>query len=203
MPQCTVIARSTGEQCKKDAIVGGTVCASPGHGGTLPSVKAAAARRVAEQKARAAVEAAAAKTGRIVAAGQDPLTVLENALSNEVAIAERLGSIVERLSDDALRYRGRAGEQIRGELTAYQASLRDCVRTAEALVKLGLAERRQNVAAQQAQAIVAILASVFDRLDLTREQRELTRRVVPEELRAASERFDAEQQTAGRRPAAA
>lgn len=163
------------------------MCAT--HGGSAPQVRQAAARRVAEQKARDAVT----RSGWIVVAGQDPLTVLENALSDVVALKQRLGVIVDRLSDDGLRYRGRAGEQIRGELAAYMASMRDVTRTAETMLKLNLAERRANVAKTEARAIVEILRAVFTRLDLTSEQQALARVAVPEEMRAASERFATEQ----------
>jgi hypothetical protein len=176
------------------------------HGAGSPSVKRAAARRVAEAKARAAVDAEIARTGRIVKPGQDPLSVLEDSLADVVAIKERLGGIVGRLSDPELRYRGRAGEQLRGELAAYMASLRDVTKTAETMVKLDIAGKRAELDRQLAYAIVAMVKAALDRLDLTPEQRALSAKVVPEEMRAMQERYGAEQQNrplaSGKRPAA-
>jgi uncharacterized protein YkvS len=146
----------------------------------------AAARNVARAKAEAAVVAEAAKTGRIVRQGQDPGQVLEDALGDVVAIKERLGGIVDKLNDDALRYEGRAGEQLRGEIAAYMASLRDVVKTAEVMVKLGIAERRQALDEAMAMILVGVIKNVLNRLELTEDQRKLSVAVVPEELRAVS-----------------
>ncbi|PYG00178.1 hypothetical protein SAMN05216184_104117 [Georgenia satyanarayanai] len=51
--QCSATAKSTGQQCARQAIAGGTVCRV--HGGATQRARAAAARRVAEQQALAAV----------------------------------------------------------------------------------------------------------------------------------------------------
>ncbi len=44
--QCTATANATGQQCRRHAINGGTVCQV--HGGAAPQVKAAARRRILE-----------------------------------------------------------------------------------------------------------------------------------------------------------
>lgn len=46
--QCVATAKSSGKQCSKPAIPGGTVCKY--HGGGAPQVRAAAARRIAEAR---------------------------------------------------------------------------------------------------------------------------------------------------------
>lgn len=51
--RCEATAKRTGTRCARYAIEGGTVCRV--HGGAAPAVRAAAARRVAEAKAAAAV----------------------------------------------------------------------------------------------------------------------------------------------------
>lgn len=45
--QCAATSKTTGERCRKYAIVGGTVC--PSHGGSAPQVRRRAAMRVAER----------------------------------------------------------------------------------------------------------------------------------------------------------
>ncbi len=44
--KCTATSKSTGAQCKKEAIAGGTVCRN--HGGAAPQVRNAAAKRLAD-----------------------------------------------------------------------------------------------------------------------------------------------------------
>lgn len=44
--QCSATSKASGQQCKRWAILGGTVC--PKHGGSAPQVKEAAARRIRE-----------------------------------------------------------------------------------------------------------------------------------------------------------
>lgn len=53
MARCTAHSTRTGEQCKKNAITGGTVCAT--HGGSASQVKRAAEQRLAQQAAEQAV----------------------------------------------------------------------------------------------------------------------------------------------------
>lgn len=186
LAQCAAKAKSTKRQCGRSALAGATVCSV--HGGSAPQVKAAAARRVVLAKAEAEV----ARIGRVVP-GQSPLDALDEALADCIAVKDRLRAIVARLNDEELRYRSRAGEQLRAEVAAFMTSIRDVVRTSETILKLGIAERRANIAEQEARAIVAVVAAVLDRLGLSSEQRALSRVVVPEELRAASDRFSAEQ----------
>jgi hypothetical protein len=203
--QCSARAKSTDSRCRLPAIPGGGVCRI--HGGNARQVREAAARRVAESNAQAAIEAEAAKTGRIVKPGQDALTVLEDALADVVAIKERLGGIVDKLGDSDLRYRGRAGEQLRGEIAAYMASMRDVVRTAETLVKLGIAERRQAVTERQSWQLIECLKNVTNRLaqewGLTAGQRRFAVAVIADEVRALSaERQDRPTMLVSSRPAA-
>src|SRR5713226_2314337 len=118
MPQCRAhVAKGprAGQQCARPAKDGATVCSS--HGARAPQVKAAAERRVAERKAREAV----ARLGKVAPGSVDPLDVLDETLAELVALKERLGALVATLGDESLRYEGRAGEQIRGEISAYMA----------------------------------------------------------------------------------
>lgn len=62
-------------------------------------------------------------------------------------LALRLLSLVEAIPDAELRYQGKLGEQLRGELTAAQRALSDLRQAAEGALKLGLAEPRAGRAA--------------------------------------------------------
>lgn len=133
-------ARTTGGQpCKLYPIHGATVCHK--HGGSAPQVKKAAAARYAESKVRAEL----GRRNVTVQPGQDPYEVLDTTLAQLVGLRDRLGGIVHRLEDHALRYTGRAGEQARAELAIYRQVLTDTAQVAERITKLGLAERRLRV----------------------------------------------------------
>ena len=51
------------------------------------------------------------------------------------------GRLVNGIGDGSLRYQGRVGEQLRGEVTPYQAALRDLVSTADKMLRLRLGDR--------------------------------------------------------------
>jgi hypothetical protein len=181
--RCTATAKRTGEQCARSAIAGANICRVHGANG---AVRAAAQRRVAEEKARQEV----AKQGIVVPANQNPLDVLDETLARIVALRDRLGLVVDRLADESLRYPGRNGENIRGELTAYQGALRDTVKAAEAMLKLGIAERRVRVQEAEAMLLGQCLDRVFERLGLTDDQQSRVDRIVIEELDAIQEVAD-------------
>lgn len=98
---CSATARSTGERCNRDAIRGGTVCYV--HGGTLPVVKAAAAREVARQEGEALLSRMRAKNEVVVAAGGgrtiEPVNDLDTVTKQLTLLADALG---ERLGSDPL-----------------------------------------------------------------------------------------------------
>lgn len=146
--RCTATSTRSGKPCQAPPIKGGTVCVT--HGGRAPQVKAAAARRLEEQKVRAELD----RHHIQVQPGQDPYEVLDTTLGQLVGLRDRLGGIVTRLEDDALRYEGRAGEQARAELALYRQVLTDTATVAERISKLGLAERRVRVQ----EATVVLLA---------------------------------------------
>lgn len=166
-----------GEPCSRPAKDGAVVCTS--HGARAPQVRAAAERRVAERKAREAVAA----LGQIVPGSVDPLDVLDQALSEVVALKDRLGQMVARLADESVRYEGRAGEQLRGELAAYQSALRDTTKCAETIVKLGLDERRVRLSEIQVAMMATGIRNILGDLDLTPSQQQLAAVAVPKRLR--------------------
>jgi hypothetical protein len=183
------LARGTaGQRCGSWPVKGSTVCEK--HGGSAPQVRRAAAARLATAKAETAIAREAAKTGRVVLPNQNPLDVLEGAMTDIVRLKDRLGSVVDRLADESLRYPGRAGEQLRGELQAYQSALRDTVKAAETMLKLGIAERRLEI--QQAQAVLlsVMLDKVFNDIGLTPDQQAIANTAVPVRLMEISQQVE-------------
>lgn len=71
-------------------------------------------------------------------------------------------------------------------LEAYHRERRYLLDVSKAALAAGVEERLVQLAEAQGLAVVAVLARVFDRLQLTGEQRSLAATVVPEELRAQS-----------------
>lgn len=174
--QCTANAKTTGKRCERIAIPHHHVCRY--HGGNAPQVRAKAVQNFARATAVAMVR----REG--YALDVDPLDALQELLGESVSLKDRLGRVVGRLEDDSLRYDGRAGEQLRGELQAYMAIMRDVAKFSETIVKLGISERRQRLAEAQAMMVVAAVKAILTRLELTGEQQMIAARVVPEELRA-------------------
>lgn len=151
--KCTAHKASTGEPCPAWAIKGGKVCR--GHGGAAPNVADAAARRVQEQSARAL---ATKMVGEVeLARYADPFEALQFAVSYSYAFADRMARVVEAIPDDKLRYEGKLGEHLRGEVVAMQRALSDLRLAAEGSLKLGLAERRQRLEESQIEQLARAL----------------------------------------------
>src|SRR5487761_1324675 len=124
-PRCTATSVTTGERCKRRPRPGSNTCVK--HGSGAPQVRDAAERRVQEQKALTAAQRLLANVD--LSRYSDPFAALEFAVGYSYALAERLAAIVSEIPDDQLRYPGKAGEQLRGEVTAAQHAL-DSVRHA-------------------------------------------------------------------------
>jgi len=181
--------RTDGERCEKNAITGGTVCAT--HGGSTRIVKA-----------RAAVRAEVMRWGlgdSTVDAGE----VLLRLVSQSARRAELYADELERLTrgaktleealvgdskilvGDALE---KVGEYIRG-MAVLEAQERDrCAGFAAKAVAAGLAERQVRLAERQGALIATLIRSLLDdpELGLSDDQKEAGRRVASKHLRALS-----------------
>lgn len=183
--QCTHIVRSTGQRCKRKPIAGGTVCASPGHGGTLRNVRAAAQFRLSRD---AAQQEALKRLKARGASKNDTITEMDR-LAAEVIVfkdicRERLTTLLAL--PDGIRYQGQTGEQLRAEVALYERALDRCNTVLATNVKLGIASRRAEIDAATATLMVTAIRAILNRLDLTSEQKRVAVQVVPEELRAIS-----------------
>lgn len=146
--RCTATANRTGEQCQRAAIEGGRVC--PMHGGRAPAVKAAAARRVAEAKAQDALDRSGA--GPV----GNPLAALQQLAGEILVFKEWLAGRVEQLNE--MRYRGASGEQIRGELQAYERALDRSARVLSDIARLNIDERLARITEQQVDDMGALVS---------------------------------------------
>jgi hypothetical protein len=111
------------------------------------------------------------------------IDVLEERLTVQVELARELDGIVAKLMElDALRYEGKTGEQLRGELAAWLSINQMVTKLGADYLKIGLDERKVRIAEAQARILVAVIQAVMVRLDLTSEQRKIAAVAIPEEL---------------------
>ena len=136
---------------------GASVC--KWHGGATKAARDKAAQRVQEAQA---VALARKMVGEVeLARYADPYDCLEFVTSYSFAFAERLAKVVEAIPDDKLRYKGKLGEQLRGEVAAMQRALADACRVATDSVKLGLMERRARIEETQLQQLTVAVEAVL------------------------------------------
>ena len=146
------------------------------HGGATRRQASGAARVLARREAEDAV----LRLG--FEAVTDPYGALQQLAGELSAVKDWLRGQVERL--ESMRYQGGSGEQIRGELSAYQAALRDTAAVLTAMARLRIDERQVRLAEAQGQLVAQAVRAILADLDLTAEQEARVPVVVPRHLRA-------------------
>ena len=149
------------------------------HGGSSPQAIAAAERREQERQAIAAANGAGLD---LAGFDGDPYAAIDDALARAHQLVVRLGGLVDGIEDGSLRYQGKIGEQVRGELTIYQRALHDLVVMAERKLRLDLDDRRVRIARRQGDQFVRALDRILVALGVRDDPRVPI--VVPRELRA-------------------
>ena len=127
---CIGHSSKTGAPCKNRPIRGGTVCKA--HGGRAKQVKAAAARRLAEDKIRRSLDHVEIREV------DNPLAELRRLTSEVVAWKDAMASHVAALDD---RYRdtdAKGGEQLRAEVALYERALDRAGKFLEMWARLGI-----------------------------------------------------------------
>jgi hypothetical protein len=158
--RCIATSKRTGQRCGLARIPGTTVCAK--HGGAAPQVRAAAARRVAEQKVRAAAMKLEVDPQEV---STDPVALLSGMIHSGALMMERFSRLVDRCEDgQSLVYTARSGvRQIRPEFAALRAERESLGRHLELWLKVSLAQaqlNRDEAAASQLTDRVATALSV-------------------------------------------
>lgn len=175
--QCTAKSKRSGQRCRRAAIAGGSVCRM--HGGGAPRVAAAAAARVVEARAAAAVrDLEGDPLG-------DPVAELLRVAGSVVRLEQWLRSEAEKLEKVETWAPG-AGEEVRATLRAYERALDRSARVLVEINRLGLEEKRVVIAAAEVALLAAPIERFLARLELSPQQWELARVVVPEELERAA-----------------
>lgn len=188
--KCTA-HRTDGEPCKAWAIKGATVCRV--HGGSRKGLRAAAARNIAEEKARKALVLLAEPVDI------DPAQALIELVQWTAGEVRYWRAEVARIAEESPasltwgKTREKTGGDDRGVteeatrpvaytmLTDAQDRL---AKFAAAALRAGVEERRVRLAEDQGALVAQVIRRILDRLDLAAWQAELVPTVVPEELRA-------------------
>jgi hypothetical protein len=185
-----------GLRCTSYAMKGQTICGL--HGGKAAHNRAAAARRLAEERARELVETY----------GRKIKTTATEALLDEVQwtaghvawLRERVQEIEQgELTNSGeqpliwSRTRRKTGGDDWGEteeatasiwLKLYQQERSHLVRVCAEAIKAGIEERRVRLAEQQGQLVAQVIRAVLDDLNLSAEQLQRVPDIVPRHLRA-------------------
>lgn len=190
--------RRNGEGCGAWAVKGATVCRM--HGGSSPQARAAAARRVQEEKAAKAAQRLAQP---IETDPSQALLDLVSSAAGEVAYwrarvdeiqhrdEKRLTSGLTKITEG--KDRGgvttlRTVETIAAiEYRMWTAAQDRLAQYATAALRAGVEERRVRIAEDQGALVAQVIRRILDRLDLSEWQAEMVGSIVPEELRALSQ----------------
>lgn len=177
--QCTATSHRSGQQCKKWAVNGATVCLT--HGGAAPQVRAAARERHARERAEAAV--ATYGLPREV----DPHDALLEEVHRTAGHVAWLGDIIADLDREHLTWGlTEAHEKQATEfpgvdvkqsaapnvwLELYHRERGHLVKVAKACIDAGIDERRVQLAEQQGALIVQVVRATLSDLgvDLTED----------------------------------
>lgn len=131
--RCSATSKQSGEPCRQPVIPGGSVCHY--HGGGAPQVKAAAQRRLAEDRARRRLDEVD------VASIDNPLEAFAQLVAEAVALKDALASQVAALEDLRSANNRWGTEQVRAEMAAYERAMDRAGKLLEQWVRLGLDER--------------------------------------------------------------
>jgi hypothetical protein len=186
-PSCACGARNKNSRgldgisptCTQWPIDGGKRCKM--HGGGTPQARKAAARNVAERKARKTL----AEVGEF-APVENPLTELAQVAGRARAFMEILQSHVERLED--LSQGNLTGpDAARVELQLYERAMDRTGRLVEALAKLNIDERLVTISERQADAVIAAIDAALTAVGIRDpDLRQEAKRVAGRHLTAVS-----------------
>jgi hypothetical protein len=124
------------------------------HGGKTPRSQAKAARTAVEREAREAL------AGFSVAPVTNPLQALAEHAAIVIELRDYLRDQVDRL--ESLRYQAGAGEQIRAELSAYQAALRDTTNVLAAFARLNIDQRLAAITEAQISMVLEAIEAALN-----------------------------------------
>lgn len=192
--KCKARSSTTGKQCGRWPSKGQLVCAF--HGGNAPRAKAAAQRRMAEEKAREALET----YGRPI--DTTPTEALLEEVRWTAGHVQWLRDRVRDLEQAAVTWgMTEQVEKSAGEFPGvdtthaaapnvwvdlYARERRHLLDVCKAAIQAGVEERRVRLAEQQGSLLADVIRRILGDLELTQDQQARVPEVVPRHLRAVS-----------------
>lgn len=176
--KCVATAKATGAGCRRDAIAGGTVCVV--HGGRAPQVKAAAARRVAEQELQGRIGQLLEEMGK--APTPDPI----EGLLCVVDLAARMVAAIrlEAEAHDVVITNSRGDKVIDPVVVELRYWLDQYGRSAKLALDAGIDERRVRMSELLAAQVFEVVSTALSAGGLTQEQDAVIRKTMAEGFRA-------------------
>jgi hypothetical protein len=157
---------------------GGTVCRK--HGGGAPQVRAAAARREAEDEVRRGL------AQLDVTPIEDPFTELSKLAGQVVVWKDQLADKVNELT--AVRYEamGAGTEQLRAEVALFERALDRCASVLGLIAKLDIDTRLARISERQADAVIRAVDAAISAAGITGPAAVQAKQVAARELRKAA-----------------
>ena len=197
--RCAAKAKSTGNQCARYAIAGGTTCRV--HGSGSARAKAAAARRLEEEAAKAAVVTLGLSVdispsdalleevrwtaghvqwlrGRIQELEKGDLVWGKTKTSTKVTEKEFEGMTIEDVEETTVES---AALSLWYDL--YERERKSLVIVCSAALKAGVEERRVQLAEAQGQQVAGAIRAILADLGLSSDQQARVSEIVPRHLR--------------------
>jgi hypothetical protein len=189
--KCNGHAKSTGKQCTAWPIKGGRVCVK--HGGKAGQVRAAADKRITEQKLEAVVKTYG------LPVDVSPTEALLDEVKWTAGHVAWLRARVQELEAEAVSWSIKSlvdrqgGDQSSTDTTEaaaphvlidlYQRERKHLLDVCKAAISAGIEERRVRLAESQGALLADVIRRILGDLNLTPEQSALVSEVVPRHLR--------------------
>lgn len=195
--QCTATSKRSGERCKKWAIKGAKTCLA--HGSGSKKARAAAARRVEEEKAARQAQKAVELLG--IQRDISPSEALLEEVRWTAGHVDWLRDRVKELEREQLVWgktkekTATGGEDAGFDVEVTEASVPSVwyslyekerahlVAVCSAALRAGVEERRVRLAESQGEQVAAVIRAILDDLGLTVDQQRKVATVVPARLR--------------------
>lgn len=163
MARCVAHRSTDGLPCTRWAIRGGATCMS--HGGASGRVRAAANRRLAEQKAVKSL----AEIG--YSAVEDPWAALSDLAGKAVALVAWSEAQVAALGEDTIAVDKLGSEEVKGALKLLERSLDRAGRLVAQCAALNIEDRRVRLEEAQVQVVIRLIGTAMERVSVPASMR--------------------------------
>lgn len=149
------------------------------HGGNTKNQKASAAKLKADHEARTLL------ADLDVQPIDDPLTALSLLAGQIVAWQTAVATLVNRLSEDSIRYEGTTGaEQLRAEIGMYERALALAAKVLADIARLDIDARLARIEEEKARVLMEAVQAGLAAIKVTPEQAATVKKVMARHLRA-------------------